>query len=60
MILNTVLTTVTALTAQGMTILCLFVVQVTFSPTHGGTQYSLKKQTNKIFISHLQETDISS
>ena len=50
----------TALTAQGMTIMHLFVVQVTFGTIHGDTQYSVNKQTNKILISHLQETDISS
>ena len=54
------LPTVTALTAQGMTIMCLFVAQVTFGKTHGHTQYSVNKQTNKILIAHLQDTDISS
>ena len=54
------LPTVTALTAQGMTIMRLFVVQVKAGTSHGDTQYSVNKQTNKILISHLQETDISS
>ncbi len=39
----------TALTAQGITIMHLFVVQVTVGTTHGDTQYSVNKQTNKIF-----------
>ena len=43
------LPTVTALTAQGITIMHLFVVQVTVGTTHGDTQYSVNKQTNKIF-----------
>ena len=38
----------TALTAQGMTIMRLFVVQVIVSTTHGDTQYSVNKQTNNI------------
>ena len=42
------LPTVTALTAQGMTIMCLFVVQVIVITTHGDTQYSVNKQTNNI------------
>ena len=40
---------VTALTAQGMTIIRLFVVQVIVSTTHEDTQYSVNKQTNNIF-----------
>ena len=51
---------VTALTAQGITIMHLFVVQVTVSKTHGDTQYSVNKQTTKYLISHLQETEIIS
>ena len=43
-----VLPTVTALTAQGMTIMCLFVVQVIVGTTHGITQYSVNKQINHI------------
>ena len=39
---------VTALTAQGMTIMHLFVVQVIVSTTHRDTQYSVNKQTNNI------------
>ena len=40
---------VTASTAQGMTIRCLFVVQVIGIKTHGDTQYSVKKiQANNI------------
>ena len=39
---------VTAFTAQGMTISCLFVVQVIAGTTHGATQYSVNKQTNNI------------
>ena len=39
---------VTALTAQGMTIMLLFVVQVIVGTTHGATQYSVNKQTNNI------------
>ena len=42
------LPTVTALTAQGMTILRLFVLQVIVSTTYGDTQYSVNKQTNNI------------
>ena len=42
------LPTVTALTAQGMTIMRLFVVQVKVGTTHGDTQYSVNKQTNNI------------
>ena len=42
------LPTVTVLTAQGMTIMHLFVVQVIFSTTHVNTQYSVNKQTNNI------------
>ena len=38
----------TALTAQGMTIMRLFVVQLIASTTHGDTQYGLNKQTNNI------------
>ena len=38
----------TALTAQGMTIMRLFVVQVIVSTTHGDTQYTVNKQTNNI------------
>ena len=38
----------TALTAQGMTIMRLFVVQVIVSRTHGDTQYNLNKQANNI------------
>ena len=40
---------VTALTAQGITILHLFLVQVTVGTTHGDTQYSVNKQSNKMF-----------
>ena len=40
------LPTVTALTAQGITIMHLPVVQLTVSTTHGDTQYSVNKQTN--------------
>ena len=39
---------VTALTAQGMTIMRLFVAQVIVSTTHGDTQHSVNKQTNII------------
>ena len=39
---------VTALTAQGMTIMHVFVVQVIVGTTHGATQYSVNKQTNSI------------
>ena len=39
----------TALTAKGITIMHLFDVQVTVGTTHGDTQYSVNKQTNKIF-----------
>ena len=39
---------VTALTAQGMKIMRLFVVQVIVNTTHGDTQYSVNKQTNNI------------
>ena len=42
------LPTVTALTAQGMTIMHLFVVQVIVSTTHGDTQHSVNKHTNNI------------
>ena len=38
------LPTVTALTAQGITIMHLFVVQVTVGTTHGDTQCSVKKK----------------
>ena len=38
----------TALTAQGMAIMRLFVVQVIVGTTHGETQYSVNKQTNNI------------
>ena len=38
----------TALTAQGITIMRLFVVQVIVGTTHGDTQYSVNKQTNNI------------
>ena len=40
---------VTALTAQQITIMYLFVVQVTAGKTHGDTQYIVSKQTNQIF-----------
>ena len=43
---------VTALTAQGMRIMHLFVVQVivgNYQATLGATQYSENKQTNNIF-----------
>ena len=43
------LPTVTALTSQGMTIMHLFVVQVIVGTTHGDTQYSVNKQTDKTF-----------
>ena len=39
---------VTALTAQGIKIMHLFVVQVTVGTTHGDTHYSVYKQTNLI------------
>ena len=42
------LPTVTALTAQGMTIMLLFVVQVTFGTIDEDTQYSVNKQANNI------------
>ena len=42
------LPTVTALTAQGMTIMRLFVVHVLVGTTHGDTQYSVNRKTNKI------------
>ena len=38
----------TALTAQGMTIMRLFVVLVLVGTTHGDTQYSVNRKTNKI------------
>ena len=38
----------TALTAQGMTIMRLFVVQVIVVTAHGATHYSVNKQTNNI------------
>ena len=44
------LPTVPALTAQGMTIMGLFVVQVIVGTTHGVTQYGVNKQTNKQHI----------
>ena len=40
--------TVTALTAQGMTIMRLFVLQVIVITTHGDTQYSVNKKIKKI------------
>ena len=46
------LPTVTALTAKGMTIMRLFVVQVIVGTTHGATQHSVNKQRNNIFESH--------
>ena len=39
----------TALTAQGIIIMHLFVVQVIVGATYGNTQYSVNKQTNNIF-----------
>ena len=42
------LPTVTALTAERMTIMRLFVVQVIVGTTHGDNQYSVNKQTNNI------------
>ena len=42
--------TVTALIAQGMTIMLLFVVQVIVGTTRGDTQYSVNKQTNNMLI----------
>ena len=50
------LPTVTSLTAQGITIMNLFVMQVTVGATHGATQDSVKKQS-KYLMSHLQETE---
>ena len=38
----------TALTAQGMTIMHLFVVQVMVGKTHGDTEYRVHKQTNAL------------
>ena len=46
------LPTVTALTAQGMTIMRVFVVQVIVATTHGDTQDSEKKQEKKHIESH--------
>ena len=42
------LPTMTALKAQGMTIICLFVVQVIVSTTLRDTKYSVNKQTNNM------------
>ena len=42
------LPTVTALTAQGMTIMHLFLLQLIVSTTSGDTQYSVNEQTNNI------------
>ena len=42
------LPTVTALTAQRMTIMHLFVEQVIVGTTHGTTHYTVNKQTNNI------------
>ena len=39
---------VTALTAQGMTIMGLLVVQIKVGSTHGDTQYNVNKQLNNI------------
>ena len=39
---------VIALTAQGMTIMRLFVVQVIVGTTDGAMQYSVNKQTNNV------------
>ena len=39
----------TALTAQGIIIMHLFVLRVTVGTTHGDTQCSVNEQTNKIF-----------
>ena len=47
---------VTALTAQGMIIMRLFVVQVLVSTTHGNPQYSVNKQTNNI-LNHTSLVD---
>ena len=47
-----------SMTVEVMTIIHLFVVQVIVGTTHGDMKYNVNKQTNKLLMSHLQETEI--